>query len=59
MLTLAIFGQENLPIVGNVSDLTGKTKVYLTAPTTKSRERIQKVLDKDKSFLTRKKRLSF
>lgn len=49
-LTFVAFGQEDLPIIGKVSDLTGKTKVYLVSPTTKSRERIQKVLDKDKYF---------
>ena len=50
MLAFVAFGQEDLPIIGKVSDLSEKTKVYLIAPTTKSRERIQKILDKDKSF---------
>lgn len=50
MSAFAAFGQEDLPIMGKVSDISGKTKVYLIAPTTKSRERIQKVLDKDKSL---------
>jgi hypothetical protein len=50
MLALAAFGQTDLPIIGKVSDLTGKTKVYLLAETTKSREKIQKILNKDKTF---------
>lgn len=50
ILTFFTFAQEDLPIIGKASDLAGKTKVYLTAPTTKSRERIQKILNSDKSF---------
>jgi hypothetical protein len=48
LLALVAFGQDDLPIIGKVSDLSGKIKVYLSAPATKSRERIQKILDKDK-----------
>lgn len=50
IITFATFGQEELPIIGKISDLSEKTKVYLFAPTTKSTERIQKILDKDKTF---------
>lgn len=48
ILAVATFGQDDLPIVGKISNLSGKTKAYLVAPTTKSRDRIQKIIDKDK-----------
>jgi hypothetical protein len=42
--------QTELPIIGKISDLEGKKKVYLLAETTDSRTKIQKVLDKEKLF---------
>jgi hypothetical protein len=50
ILSVSVFGQTDLPILGKINDLQGKSKVYLLAASTTSREMMQKVLDKNKSF---------
>lgn len=50
IFSASAFTQANLPVLGNISDLDGKKKVYLLTPSTLSRKMIQKVLDKNKSF---------
>jgi hypothetical protein len=49
-LSFSTRAQTELPVVGKISDLEGKKKVYLLAETTDSRAKIQKVLDKEKLF---------
>lgn len=41
---------DSIPEQGNLSDLIGKTKVYVFSPDLKSRDKIIKVLEKNKSF---------
>lgn len=50
IFTFSTFAQTDLPIVGKLSDLAGKTKVYVSSETTKSRELIEKTINKNKSF---------
>lgn len=50
IFTFTTFAQTDLPIIGKISDIQGKKKVYLAAETTDSRKKIQKTLEKDKSF---------
>ncbi|MDQ3131087.1 MAG: hypothetical protein M3Q99_10040 [Acidobacteriota bacterium] len=50
ILSMSALGQTELPILGKITDLQGKNKVYLLAASTTSREMMQKVLDKNKSF---------
>lgn len=44
------FAQTDLPIIGKVSDIEGKKKVYLAAATTDERKNMQNLIEKDKYF---------
>lgn len=49
LLTAFVYGQEP-SVTGKISDIQGKKKVYLTAENAESKKKIQKILEKDKSF---------
>ncbi len=50
VLSVSAFAQTDLPIMGKITDLQGKNKIYLLAESSISRKMIQKVLDKNKSL---------
>ncbi len=50
ILCTSAFAQTDLPVMGKITDLQGKNKIYLLAESSISREMIQKVLDKNKSL---------
>lgn len=50
IFSITAFGQADLPLIGKVTDLTGKKKIYIAAETTNSRKLIEKVIAKKKMF---------
>lgn len=50
LFSLMAFAQSDLPIESTVKDLTGKTKVYIVAETTQSKDEIKKNLSKEKVY---------
>jgi hypothetical protein len=49
ILSLSAFGQTDLLVLGKITDLQGKNKVYLLAESTVSLDMMKKVLDKNKT----------